>query len=233
MKEYSFKTYQFDELSEEAKKTAIDKMRWECMERNMDCSCSEYEATMEAFENVTNCKCCNWEVDYNSYSCCARDCESLLFGDEYTTFEGIVGPKYVFRYVNNNILHHLWKGKYRFGKWRNVPVSKENPRGIASTNYYSKILGDYESCPLTGVCYDFDIIEPILKFVKSWPNYPKNFTLLDLFQQCYENLFKAWHEEYEYWADDEKAIAEWLENEEQEFTKEGKPVAVPNYALAV
>lgn len=230
MKKYLFTTYQFEELSEEAKKKAIENTRWDCMEYNMGCADLEYEATMKAFADITFCECKDWEVGYNSYYCSARDCESIFFGGEYTTFEGVVGPKYVFRYVNDRILPKLWKGKYRSGKWRQVPVSKEHPRGIAAKNYHSRILGDYESCSLTGVFCDFDIIEPILKFVKAWPKYPENFTLLDLFQQCYESLFKTWHEEYEHWADNEESIGEWLEEQKIEFTKDGDKADVPEYA---
>lgn len=36
------------------------------------------------------------------------------------------------------------------------------------------------------------------------------FSLEDLIEQCYDNFFKSWHEEYEYWADDKDAICEEL-----------------------
>lgn len=41
----------------------------------------------------------------------------------------------------------------------------------------------------------------------SWP---------DLMRQCYDNFFKSWHEEYEYWADDESALREELHNNQYE-----------------
>lgn len=38
----------------------------------------------------------------------------------------------------------------------------------------------------------------------------------DLMRQCYDNFFKSWHEEYEYWADDESALREELHNNQYE-----------------
>lgn len=35
-------------------------------------------------------------------------------------------------------------------------------------------------------------------------------------RQCYDNFFKSWHEEYEYWADDEDAIREELHHNQYE-----------------
>ena len=35
-------------------------------------------------------------------------------------------------------------------------------------------------------------------------------------RQCYDNFFKSWHEEYEYWADDGSALREELHNNQYE-----------------
>lgn len=35
-------------------------------------------------------------------------------------------------------------------------------------------------------------------------------------RQCYDNFFKSWHEEYEYWADNEDAIREELHHNQYE-----------------
>lgn len=53
------------------------------------------------------------------------------------------------------------------------------------------------------MCYDFYLLEPIIKYYKTWCSYPDNFSLTDLIEQCYDSFFKCWHEEYEYWANDE------------------------------
>ena len=41
-------------------------------------------------------------------------------------------------------------------------------------------------------------------------------SLEDLMRQCYDNFFKSWHEEYEYWADDEDAIREEFHHNQYE-----------------
>lgn len=40
--------------------------------------------------------------------------------------------------------------------------------------------------------------------------------LKDTIEKCYNNFFKAWHEEYEHWADDEDAIREELHHNQYE-----------------
>lgn len=37
-----------------------------------------------------------------------------------------------------------------------------------------------------------------------------------LSREDYDNFFKSWHEEYEYWADDESALREELHNNQYE-----------------
>lgn len=53
-------------------------------------------------------------------------------------------------------------------------------------------------------------------FYNAWCTYPEGFSLEDLMRQCYDNFFKSWHEEYEYWADDEDAIREELHHNQYE-----------------
>lgn len=43
----------------------------------------------------------------------------------------------------------------------------------------------------------------------------------DLIEQCYDNFFNSWHEEYEYWADNEDAICEELRNNNQLYYENG------------
>lgn len=76
---------------------------------------------------------------------------------------------------------------------------------------------DYKySCPLTGMCYDLYLLKPIIDYYNTWCNYPENFSLEDLIRQCYNNFFRLWHKEYEYWADNEDAIREELHHNQYE-----------------
>lgn len=82
---------------------------------------------------------------------------------------------------------------------------------------YSRMMFDYgDNCPLTGMCYDYYLLKPIIDYYNAWCTYPEDFSLEDLMRQCYDNFFKSWHEEYEYWADDEDAIHEELHHDQYE-----------------
>ena len=66
------------------------------------------------------------------------------------------------------------------------------------------------------MCYDYYLLKPIIDYYDTWCTYPENFSLEDLIEKCYNNFFKAWHEEYEHWADDEDAIREELHHNQYE-----------------
>lgn len=90
-----------------------------------------------------------------------------------------------------------------------------NKRG--NRHKYSRVMFDYgDNCPLTGMCYDYYLLKPIIDYYNAWCTYPEDFSLEDLMRQCYDNFFKSWHEEYEYWADNEDAIREELHHNQYE-----------------
>lgn len=73
--------------------------------------------------------------------------------------------------------------------------------------------------------YEFKYKDPIyehltdyhlIDYYNAWCTYPEDFSLEDLMRQCYDNFFKSWHEEYEYWADNEDAIREELHHNQYE-----------------
>lgn len=88
---------------------------------------------------------------------------------------------------------------------------------ISFTLSYSRVMFDYgDNCSLTGMCYDYYLLKPIIDYYNAWCTYPEDFSLEDLMRQCYDNFFKSWHEEYEYWADNEDAIREELHHNQYE-----------------
>lgn len=51
---------------------------------------------------------------------------------------------------------------------------------------------DYgDNCPLTGMCYDYYLLKPIIDYYNAWCTYPEDFSLEDLMRQCYDNFFKS------------------------------------------
>lgn len=82
---------------------------------------------------------------------------------------------------------------------------------------YSRVMFDYgDNCPLTGMCYDYYLLKPIIDYYNAWCTYPEGFSLEDLMRQCYDNFFMLWHKEYEYWVDNEDAIREELHHNQYE-----------------
>lgn len=224
MKTITLQLYNFDELSEEVQKEIIERERWNIMEQCMDAYSSDYRASLEAFEELTNTKANNWQVDYCGYhvniSCVNEPIyENPIYCDKDIYAESLCG-KLLFRYINNNIIPQLTKGKYysTSGKYVDGRYTCRHRR--------SRVILEYDgNCPLTGMCYDYYLLKPLIDYYDSWDKYPSTFSLEDLIEQCYDHFFNCWHEEYRYWADDEDAIREELHNNQYEdrlYYKDGK-----------
>lgn len=67
--------------------------------------------------------------------------------------------------------------------------------------------------PFTGHIYDMLLLDPLLKYLAS-PNDGTNYA--ELMDKCLRSFFMSWHEEYEYWADDDEAVKEELRNNQYE-----------------
>lgn len=214
MKIIALQLYTFDELSEEVQKEIVERERWNIMDQCMENCGSDYVKSLDAFTKLTDTMLCGWEVGYCGYNFNLKYSDSLMFEcpvdcDKDIYAENLCG-KLLFRYVDNNIIPYITQGKYYFlGKYINEKYTYKYRR-----SRIIKSVGD--NCPLTGMCYDFYLLEPIIKYYKTWCSYPDNFSLIDLIEQCYESFFRYWHEEYKYWANDEDAIREELHNNQYE-----------------
>lgn len=213
MKTINLTLFSFDELSENVQKKIIERERWNVMERRVDCCASEYKASLKSFEKLTDTEACDWNVGYSGYSFDFMFDDLLYYEDPYDCGQDIclsdLRGKLLFRYINNNIMPYITKGRY-YSKGKYVDGKYQYK------DRHSKILLENNNCPLTGVCYDQDILDPIIRYYKTWNSYPEDFSWPDLMRQCYDNFFKSWHEEYEYWADDESALREELHNNQYE-----------------
>lgn len=199
--------YSYDELSDSAKDKIRERWR-NCPYGLMEPFNGEYESTLEKFCEICDIKMKYWEVDtymHNfSINFCERypyeRCDKDGYVDEYIALESLSG-KLLFRYVLNNIIPYLIRGKYHSkyyydhnGKWHcksrrsRVVMEDEPEKGY---------------CPITGVCMDCDIIEPLMKYYRNWAKYPADYTFEDLMNECMESFFTAWQNEYEYRYSDE------------------------------
>lgn len=215
MKEIVLKLYEFDELSKDSQERIIERERWNVMEQCMDAYDIDYKKSMEAFEDLTDTKVYGWEVGYERYDFSYEFKYKDPIYEHPTDYHRDIFPenlcgKLLFRYINNNIMPHITKCKYySTGKYIDGKYNYKCRRSRV-------ILGYEDNCPLTGMCYDYYLLKPIIDYYDTWCTYPENFSLEDLIEKCYNNFFKAWHEEYEHWADDEDAIREELHHNQYE-----------------
>lgn len=87
------------------------------------------------------------------------------------------------------------------------------------SNFYYSAIKKTDSCVLTGVCYDDDILKPIYEFLKS----PYNINFDELIIDCIDNLEKSIQNEINYHYTDE-AKAEYLSENDYYFTVDGKMI---------
>jgi len=94
-------------------------------------------------------------------------------------------------------------------------IFEQKELGDQLNSIKSLVIGD---CPLTGMCYDMDILEPILEYYKDSTKYTN---LEDLINACVNNLCKSVQNEYEACITKE-GIQETCEANDYYFTSEGK-----------
>ncbi len=209
MKEVKVKLYKFEELSEQVRKSIVDKERWNVGYQTMDGYASDYEGTLEKFSELMGVK-VSYEVDYCSYHFSFDFHNDYAFENYWTDYcisnEECTG-KLLRRWLNNNFMPYALKAKkyYKYDAGYNREKHRWNKQR------FSKIQREsWDNCPLTGVCYDYEVMQPIAETLAK--PISKSFSLKDLVETCLDNLFSAWHKEYEYWCDTDSAIEEQLTN---------------------
>lgn len=202
MKEAKIKLYKFEELSEESQKVVMDREREKIQEMANDAWDSEHRGTLEKFSEIFGIEVRNWEVSEcnHNYWLCFPD-------DIYERDAKEVKGKYLLRFLNS-IYFDIRSRRYYSGRFRYDENGKAH-----SASRYSKIIWKEMECPLTGVCYDCDILEPIYKWHKN-PDWNKS--LYDLVDDCLESFFKQWENEMEQTGSDEYVKQELIESSSYE-----------------
>jgi hypothetical protein len=197
MKEVKCKLYKFEELSEESQKKVMNRERNNIQSWGIDAWDSEHRNTLEKFANIVGIKIRDWEVsDYNhNYSFC-------FLSDVYERDADDVKGKYLLRFLNSIYFDIRSQKSYFTGeRWENGNYHYSHRK--------SNILWQENDCPLTGVCYDCDILYPIYEWHKN-PDWNKS--LYDLVDECLEEFFSAWEKENEYCGSDEYVKQELTES---------------------
>lgn len=182
MKEIVLKLYEFDELSKDSQEKIIERERWNVMEQCMDAYSVDYKKSMKAFEDMTDTEVYDWEVGYERYDFSYEFKYKDPIYERPTDYRRDIFPenlcgKLLFRYINNNIMPHITKGKYYSkGKYIDGKYNYKYRRSRV-------ILGYEDNCPLTGMCYDYYLLKPIIDYYDTWCTYPENFSLEDLIEK--------------------------------------------------
>lgn len=152
-----------------------------------------------------------------------KDAHNQAWKQVYTPlgeiFEEISGVR-LYKWIQNNISWR-WTNKNRISKHEN---------GSFKNSYFaykydkclkyrvSKVFetNNLENCPFTGVCYDFDFLQPVIDFLK---NPSSNISNHDLARNC-PTVKSVYDRELEYIESDEAILIEF-ESNQYEFNEDG------------
>jgi len=198
--------YTFNELSDNAKETAIVNYRY-----NADYSWIYEDAlsSIKAFNNIFNTKMARDYFDVNT----SNIDENIL------NLSGLRLRKYLI----NNFSNSLYKGKYFSIQSKTEKSYKYYTEGFPVTKKrYSKVM-KVNDCAMTGMCYDDVLLTPIYKFIEEYASDIRNnnyVTFEDLLGDCFHSLKISVEDEIE-GNNTEEAIAEYFYANGYEFDENG------------
>lgn len=217
----TYSVYSFNELSEEAKQTALDNF-----EPSTEFIFDDAGESLRKFIDIFSIK--NWSIDFlepyrNSYKI---DID-YYYNEQILELSGIR----LMKYILNNYSEYLFARKYiKHGELRDVKPNKFHRmrkvneitsncsnKGKFRVAYYSNINFD-NSCVLTGMCYDDSLLKPIYDYLLK-PSDRVNFE--DLIGMCIDSLSKDVESEYCYRHSDEGKIED-IEANGYKFTEDGE-----------
>ena len=218
MKTIRIKIYKFEELSKEAKSNALAKFRSKGIETQY--IYDDAHSTVKAFNSIFGLK-----EGYNSW----LDCYTAHLEDDILNLSGLRLRKYIL----NNYFDTLFINKYLksivYDDYpnKNTPFNKKTSV-IHSGKNTGKIFVSFYSCykkevgyNLTGVCYDYNILQPIYDFLDLRDlNEINSVTFESLLNDCFSNLKTALQTEEDHLYSDEGIEKEILAND-YDFLKDG------------
>lgn len=205
------KVYQFSELSEQAKQKSINQYR-----NSEQYNQHYYDEIIDSVKAV--CELFNLKTGREW-----TDIRTSHIDDNILELKGVR----LYKYIVNNYWSNLYKRKFlgSIGDNRVIKhrMSKTNfydmSKGarVSSSNFiYSNVRFD-NSCTLTGVCYDNDILQPIYDFLKR-PDLSTTFE--DLMQEIESAISKTF-DNTEEWLNSDEFIKDEIEANEYEFKADG------------
>lgn len=215
MKEAKVKLYRFNELEEKIQDIIIAERQYD--NDFAEGYYSDWEETLEKFEKLMGINVKNWEVSGCGYNYRVQFHRYTYIPDGYMhEIDGDdIKGKHLWRWLMQNVWDDINPRKaYHTKEWdreKSDYVKKRTSRILSQS---------WENCPLTGMCYDYDILEPIAKYLSK--PYSDNYTLEDLVNDCLDSFFSSWQKEIEYYNSYE-GVKEYLtEYDDNEYFENGK-----------
>lgn len=163
MKEITIKLYDYDELSPEAKRRALEEWRSEDVEHFCG---REVEDTLDKLQEELGIKVSRWS--YSPHDHDSGNIQFTLYNDDQLTLSGQRAQAFLWNKFAHLIVQprKKWYSKNRDGR---VDLSGCLHCDDGWTNMYrtSNVFFDRTyngTCPLTGVCFDNDALDPLAYF---------------------------------------------------------------------
>lgn len=186
--------FTFNELSENAKSKALNEFNYS--DYSFDYIYSDANNTLKVFKDTFEKK------DSNENITGFRLAKWII-----NNYYDILFKPYFVRSVKKDAA--IYHKRIKTTQYKNGNIS----------NFYYSAIKKTNSCVLTGVCYDDDILKPIYEFLKS----PYNINFDELISDCLDSLEKSIQSEIDYNYTDE-AKAEYLNENDYYFTVDGKMI---------
>lgn len=228
MKEITVKLYDYDELSEEAKKKAHE----DWLSRGHEHFCGgEVRDTLKKLEEEFGIEVTRW-----SYDSCSYDVGTIWF-ERYNDDQLALAGDRARAFLWSNFGHLLMQPRTHY--YMKIGGKLRNCVGENSRKYKSKVFFDrvYDgTCPLTGVCFDNDALDPLAYFCfgVKWDEKAKkrvmvphderwrwkSTTVEEVIRDCVDSLFESAQRDCEY-QDSEEYFAEMCEANNWTFEEDG------------
>ena len=193
MKEITIKLYTFDELSDEAKKRAHETF---LSTGDYWGASGDATATIKKVEELFGIKLSDWEIDSYNPRYPVVTFQDSRWHDEALDLKGNRARAYLW----NNFGKVLLTGRY-YSKWHGTKYAH-------SRLFFDRVYDG--TCPLTGVCFDCDALDPMAYFCfgvvwngeKRVPSgrslrADNAVTVKSVIQDCVYSMFKAFNEDCE------------------------------------
>ena len=197
MRTAEVKIYSFDELSDEAKERAH--ANW-LNEGHEHFWAGEARDTIKAFESEFGVTIRNWRYDSSGYG---YDIRFDGISDEVLELSGNRARAWIWNNHGNVLLSPTVRYFTKIDGKRVEAVSATSRR-FKSKVFFERVYDG--TCPLTGVCFDCDALDPIAYFAfgVEWSekdrkrvassrrlSHDNNTTIEDLIRECVDSLFQS------------------------------------------